>query len=59
MSFSCTGVKSSSDKSENPKTEKNSEDSFKTEIILNSDDTMRFDQNILLVQAGKKNHTYP
>ena len=62
MSFSCTGAKSSSDKSENSKTEKNSEDSFKTEIILNSDDTMKFDQNILLVQAGKKitltlNHT--
>ena len=43
-----------SKKSETSKTENKSDENFKTEIILNSDDTMRFDQNILLVQAGKK-----
>lgn len=34
--------------------EQNSAPSAKTEIILNSDDTMKFDKNILLIPAGKK-----
>ena len=50
----CAESKSSSKKSENSKTEKKSEENFETEIVLNSDDTMRFDKNMLLVQAGKK-----
>jgi len=52
--ISCAESKSSSKKSENTKTEKRSEENFETEIVLNSDDTMRFDKNMLLVESGKK-----
>ena len=50
----CAESKSSSKRSENTKTEKRSEENFETEIVLNSDDTMRFDKNMLLVESGKK-----
>ena len=49
-------------KSDNSTNTKKSDDKFKTEIILNSNDTMKFDQNMLLVKAGSTitltlNHT--
>ncbi|MBF12372.1 MAG: azurin [Flavobacteriaceae bacterium] len=49
-------------KSVNPTNKKKSDDKFKTEIVLNSNDTMKFDQNMLLVNAGSTitltlNHT--
>ena len=49
-------------KSDNSTNTKKSEDKFKTEIVLNSNDTMKFDQNMLLVKAGSTitltlNHT--
>ncbi|MGY8922814.1 MAG: plastocyanin/azurin family copper-binding protein, partial [Flavobacteriales bacterium] len=50
----CDEPKSNSKKQENSNTEKKSKENFKTKIVLNSDDTMKFDQNMLLVQAGKE-----
>ena len=49
-------------KSQTSTTEKKSEDNLSTEIVLNSNDTMKFDQNMLLVEGGKTitltlNHT--
>ena len=50
----CDEPKSNSKKQENSNTEKKSKENFKTKIVLNSNDTMKFDQNMLLVQAGKE-----
>ncbi len=49
-------------KSETPTSEKKSDDTLSSKIVLNSNDTMKFDQNMLLVEAGKTitltlNHT--
>ena len=49
-------------KSDNSTNTKKSDDKFQTEIVLNSNDTMKFDQNMLLVKAGSTitltlNHT--
>ena len=37
----------------NPGGQKKSDDNLSTEIVLNSNDTMKFDKNIILVEAGK------
>ena len=49
-------------KSQTPTSEKKSEETLSSKIVLNSNDTMKFDQNMLLVKAGKTitltlNHT--
>ena len=49
-------------KSQTPTSEKKSEEILSSKIVLNSNATMRFDQNMLLVEAGKTitltlNHT--
>ena len=49
-------------KSQTPTSEKKSEETLSSKIVLNSNDTMKFDQNMLLVEAGKTitltlNHT--
>ncbi len=49
-------------KSQTPTSEKKSDDTLSSKIVLNSNDTMKFDQNMLLVEAGKTitltlNHT--
>ena len=49
-------------KSQTPTSEKKSDDTPSSKIVLNSNDTMKFDQNMLLVEAGKTitltlNHT--
>ena len=36
------------------KTEQNSVEELSTNIVINSDDTMKFDKNILLIPAGKR-----
>ena len=51
-----------SEKDKTPKTKKDSNVSLETKVILNSNDTMKFDKNMILVPAGKKitltlNHT--
>ena len=50
------------EKQKTSKSEQKSEDELSTNIIINSNDTMKFDKKILLVPAGKKitltlNHT--
>ena len=40
-------------KSQTPTSEKKSEETLSSKIVLNSNDTMKFDQNMLLVEAGK------
>lgn len=49
-------------KSQTPTSEKKSDETLSSKIVLNSNDTMKFDQNMLLVEAGKTitltlNHT--
>jgi len=49
-------------KSQTPTSEKKSDDTLSSKIVLNSNDTMKFDQNMILVEAGKTitltlNHT--
>ena len=56
------GNSKASEKQKTNKTEQKSEDELSTNIIINSNDTMKFDKKILLVPAGKKitltlNHT--
>ena len=49
--FSCGENKKN--KTNNPGVQKKSDDNLSTEIVLNSDDTMKFDKNVILVEAGK------
>ena len=56
------GNSKASEKEKTNKTEQKSEGELSTNIIINSNDTMKFDKKILLVPAGKKitltlNHT--
>tara|TARA_B100000886_G_scaffold90450_1_gene59673 strand:- start:3307 stop:3795 length:489 start_codon:yes stop_codon:yes gene_type:complete len=56
------GNSKASEKQKTNKSEQKSEDELSTNIIINSNDTMKFDKKILLVPAGKKitltlNHT--
>ena len=56
------GNSKASEKQKTKKSEQKSEDELSTNIIINSNDTMKFDKKILLVPAGKKitltlNHT--
>ena len=56
------GNSKASEKQKTNKTEQKSEEELSTNIIINSNDTMKFDKKILLVPAGKKitltlNHT--
>ena len=48
------GESKPSQKQTTSKTEQNSEEELSTNIVINSDDTMKFDKNILLIPAGKK-----
>jgi hypothetical protein len=50
------GESKPSQKQTTSKTEQNSEEELSTNIVINSDDTMKFDKNILLIPAGKKNY---
>ena len=56
------GNSKASEKEKTNKTEQKSEEELSSNIIINSNDTMKFDKKILLVPAGKKitltlNHT--
>ena len=56
------GNSKASEKQKTNKTEQKSEEELSSNIIINSNDTMKFDKKILLVPAGKKitltlNHT--
>ena len=60
ISTSCG--ENSGKKSQTPTSEKKSDETLSSKIVLNSNDTMKFDQNMLLVEAGKTitltlNHT--
>ena len=48
------GESKPSQKQTTSKTEQNSEEELSTNIVINSDDTMKFDKNILLIPAGKE-----